>query len=308
MSESDGASGLGGGPQWARGVPPTILNDPAASAASPNRARTVSSAAAAGMLGPGPDRPSPTYRHLARSPLIYLGASAVTLAAAVVMVSWIGGFAEDRSPGNLWTYTFSLLAPLESLQSSGSARRNEAVVAVAIIAALVLLLWVGRLGRNVRGTGFGFFLGLAALPAWYTLPTIVGQEPAINRSYSVFVMRTAMTLIVLVAQYGLVRSTLLRRVWSAGHLPRSYLSGLLWLPALVPLAMFFASTLFTLILVGEDGRGSSAWVPTATMIDVATWADRLSSVAILVLLVVVSVVQHEGIATDQRADQQYRSR
>lgn len=253
-------------------------------------------------------QPVSTYLHQAGSPLPYLAASIVSLASAWVMFSWNQGLEQARSPGNLWSYSTAVLLPYEALPGSNDVWSNRLTLAVAVGAALILLLWIGRIGRNVRGPGFGFSLGLLALPAWFTLPLTIGLENEIDRGYGVFILRTALALMLLIGQYALLRATLLRRVWSASQLPRPGVATLLWLPALVPQAMFLGSGLFTLLAVGEDGSGRSGWTPTSTMVEVGRWADRASGVAILMLLVVVSVRQHEGIAADRAADAAYRGR
>ena len=265
MTETEDTPRAGGGPLRTRGVPPRMSTEGPALMPDLGARRADRPLS----MGDERERPNATYLYQARSPLLYLAAGIVALGGVSIMLSWISGFERDRSPGNLWFYTFSLLAPLEDLASSRDAWSNRAVVAVAIAAALILLIWVGRIGRNVRSFGFGFFLGLAALPAWYMLPMIIGQEQGLERSYGVFIMRTAFALVILVAQYGLVRATLLRRMWAAGGLPEPAVSTVLWLPALIPLAMLFGSTLFTLIAVGEDRTGTSSWVPTDTMRDAA---------------------------------------
>jgi hypothetical protein len=45
----------------------------------------------------------------------------------------------------------------------------------------------------------------------------------------------------------------------------------------------------------------SPWIPTEAMVDWARWTGRATSIGLLVLLVVVAIAQHQGIAKD-RAD------
>jgi hypothetical protein len=167
-----------------------------------------------------------------------------------------------------------------------------------------LIWWIGRIGTNLRPgqQPFGTFLPFLAFPAWWLLPLTVGITSEPSRSRADLLVRYLVAFAILFAQFLLVRWPTLNRIWRAGRLPFDPASILLWLPMMIPWMMFLSSTVFSLLAAGERGDLSdSAWQPTDAMLDWARGLTRASSIGLLILLIVVTAVQHRGVAADRAA-------
>ncbi len=128
---------------------------------------------------------------------------------------------------------------------------------------------------------------------------VAGDSPT-DRSDTL--LRYSFTLLFMLAQVGVARSVFANRLWKAGRLRFEWAAALLWVPALAAYGWLLGAWCFTLVEIGDDGRGHSAWRPTELHGDLADWAGRLSYVGTFVLLVVVTVRQHLGLQRDRAED------
>lgn len=258
---------------------------------------------------PAGEAPELHYTRSARSPLPYLAVAITAIAVAWWAVAWATQDPPASQPAarsDWWSNAVAVLLPSEpSLAGEAfSTFRMWMALGVLCVAALAVSLWIGRLGRNVRtGEGrFGSLVAVLALPAWWLLPYTVGRSDH-GASRTDLTIRLLSVVALLLAQFVFLRWALLNRIWRAGHLPYDIASIALWLPNLIPWAMYFASASFTLITMGDDGDSTgSRWRPTEAMADWATATTRFSALALLVLLVVVSVRQHDALRRDRADD------
>jgi len=255
------------------------------------------------------------YSRTGVTPLPFMVAGLVAIVAAAWAIDWARlapGATDPVRTSEWWINVTSVLAPGESPGLGAySQTRMWTALALLVIAAIVLAIWIGRIGTNVRmgHAPFGAFLPLLAFPAWWMLPITIGITADGTRSRSDALIRYLVAFGILFAQFLLVRWPTLNRIWRAGRLPYDVASIVLWLPMLIPWSMIVLSNAYTLFVVGEDGRRSdSDWLPTANMVDWARWITRASGVAIVVLLVVVSVMQHIGLRQDRADDLAMRER
>lgn len=310
MSDSEVPPGPGGGPRFLHGGVPPTMAPPAVVAAPPTAMRP-------------PERAERASDHLfedryARngvSPLPHMVVALVLVVAAGAVLRWARW--DSSAPGRphtseWWTNITALLAPGEDLGTYAySAGRMWIALALLIVAALAVAVWIGRIGANLRQghSPFGSFLPIATFPAWWLLPVTINATASETRSRADLLTRFLVALALLIAQFMLLRWPLLNRIWRAGRLPYDLASIVLWLPMMIPWAMLFSSTSWTLIQAGDHGALSdSSWQPTPAMSDWALWLTRASGVAIVALLVVVSARQHTGLAQDKADDAAARAR
>lgn len=248
------------------------------------------------------------YSRTGSTPIPYLVAAFAAMGAAWWAYGWSEVTPEAVDPvrtSEWWTNITSVLLPGEDLRlASYSPVRMGITLALMVLAALVIAMWIGRVGTNVRTehAPFGAFLPLVAFPAWWLLPISIGLTDGTSRSRSDLLVRFLVAFAILFAQFLLLRWPTLNRMWRAGHLPYDLASILLWLPMMIPWSMFMLSTAFTALASEAGEPGDSAWQPTSAMVDWARGLTRATGAAILVLLVVVSVAQHLGLQKDRAAD------
>jgi hypothetical protein len=254
------------------------------------------------------------YARAAVSPLPFLGVAAAAAVAAWVALHQVAPTGEEVGrPASAWFYnTSQLVAPWERIDLRVSSSTAEWVATgLLALGAVAVVAWIARVGQNVRSGAmpFGLAMPLLAFPAWWMLPLTLGSRDIGNRSFLDMLSRFSFALVILLAQFVLIRWPGLNRLWRAGRLRYDYLSMALWLPMAVPWFMFLASYTLSLASTGEDGRlADSSWLPTHNMQVWATWTSRACSIGTLVLLVVVSVIQHLGIRRDRAEDAAARAR
>jgi hypothetical protein len=313
MSDAEAPAEVQGGPSWRR-------NGPGAPAPAPLEP---------GMPGP-PLQPAvvagdaaelaeelyhPRYSRNSGTPLPYLVASFVLMGAAWWAMRWSTATPTAPDPvrsSEWWTNVTAVLLPGEDIRfASYSPTRMWVALALLIVAAAAVLTWIGRIGHNLRQTQqpFGSVLPLLALPAWWLLPISIGITSDADRSRSDLLVRFLLAFGILFAQFLLLRWPLTNRIWRAGHLPHDLASIVLWLPMLIPWSMYFLSSAFTLFTVGDRGKvADSSWRPTMAMVDWSRNLSRATGIGLLVLLVVVTVMQHDGLAKDRAAADASRER
>jgi hypothetical protein len=252
-------------------------------------------------------------------PVPFMIVALATMAAAWWAVEWSKITPEATDPvrsSEWWVNITAVLLPSEFAVTGVDTRvgsysqfRMWVALGLLILAAVTIALWIGRIGNNVR-TGhapFGAFLPIVAFPAWWLLPLTIGITSDTGRSQSDLLLRFLVAFAMLFTQFLIMRWPTLNRIWRAGRLRYDLASIILWLPMMIPWMMFLASTSFTLLVIGEDERFSdSSWQPTPAMLDWARALTIASSVGILLLLIVVSVAQHLGMAQDRVDDNNAR--
>ncbi|MGN6692641.1 MAG: hypothetical protein ACTHN0_00550 [Aquihabitans sp.] len=254
------------------------------------------------------------YARHAITPIPWMVASLVALLAAFWAIDWseVGRGATDIvETSEWWANVYRVLQPAgDPRLASYSEFRMWTAMAIMVIAAISIAVWIGRLGRNLRPahSPFGAILPLVALPAWWVLPLTLGATDTSARSRGDALLRYLIAFGILFAQYLLLRWPLLNRVWRAGRLPYDMASILLWLPMLIPWSMLLLSSAFTLLVTGDgENPADSAWRPTLSMADWANNLTKVTEVGILVLLVAVTVSQHIGIQKDRAEERERRA-
>jgi hypothetical protein len=277
-----------------------------------------------GVLAVGPllgditaARPARTrYSRYAKTPLPYAALALTSVGVLLALVRW--GSSGEIRPGepevltdlnSAWWSVSQLLLPHDTTPLLVTVERAAIVLAASAVTLALVLLWVGKVGRNVvPGEGaFGSWLALAALPAWWILPLTLGTYGSSSIDTRLdLLLRTGTALIIFAVQFLLLRWPLHNRTWRAGHLPGDLASLALWVVEMVPWGMFLASAMFQLVAAGERLSRDVAWEPTPAMVDWGTATSLGSLVAIAILLIVVSVRQHQGIALDRQEDAEAR--
>ena len=260
------------------------------------------------MRPPPVDRPEPRFSRFGRSPLPAMGAAALAEAVAWGAFRWMEDgtvTGEDAPPRRLSRTFWIVLAQAEDVVPSSHGTRSWLAMALAVVAAVALFAWIRRVGQNSRREAeqFGALLALVALPQWFWLPLVLPDGNATDRSDAL--LRYSFTLLFMLAQVGVARSVFVNRLWKAGLLRGEALAALLWVPMLVAYGWLLGAWCFTLVEVGDDGLGRSAWRPTERHEDLALWTGRASYLGILALLVVVSIRQHVGLQRDRREDAEF---
>lgn len=257
----------------------------------------------------------PKYARDSGTPVFYMAGALILMAVAWWGLRWstptIGASDPVRSSEWLINITAVLIPAEDPRFSAYSETRMWIALALLLLAATAVILWIGRIGSNLRAgqQPFGAFLPIIAFPGWWLLPITLGITDTGIRSRGDLLVRFLAALGILVIQFLLVRWPLLNRIWRAGSLPYDLASILLWLPMLIPWAMYFGSSAYSLLDAGESGSiADSAWRPTTGMTDWAQSTTRVTSVAILVLLVVITVIQHQGVTQDRAALEASRER
>ncbi|WP_421118892.1 hypothetical protein ACE2AJ_16220 [Aquihabitans daechungensis] len=317
MSDAEPPAEVQGGPSWRRNAPASSPPPPPVSPSSD----PATVAPPARPLGEREhteleeDLYHPRYSRNSGTAIPYLVAAFVLMGAAWWAMRWSSfavGAPDPVRSSEWWTSITGVLLPAEEIRlASYSYARMWIAVALLILAALAICLWIGRIGSNLRSNQqpFGSVLPLLAFPAWWILPLSIGVTTDSDRSREDLLVRFLLAFGILFAQFLLLRWPLLNRIWRAGHLPYDLASIVLWLPMMIPWMMFFLSNAFTLLAVGDDGDVSdSAWRPTLAMLDWARWTTRATGIATLVLLVVVTMTQHVGLMKDRAAADASRAR
>lgn len=252
------------------------------------------------------------YSRTAVSPIPMMVVAAIALGAAAWAYQWsaVGPGATDPEASEWWINVVSVLLPGESPDVFRySEFRMWVTIALMVVAAGALALWIGRIGTNLRNAHepFGSILPIIALPAWWILPTTLGTVSNTDRSSADLILRLLISFAILFAQFLLIRWPLLNRVWRAGRLRYDLASVVLWLPMLIPWSMLFLSWAFTLFYGDDDPvkQADSPWRPTPAMADWSRNVTRATSIGILALLVVVTIAQQIGIQKD-RAEERAR--
>lgn len=246
------------------------------------------------------------YGSHAHTPLPYLAAAAAGLAIAIGVVRWALETVPGAGRGGLsegwWSgiTLFLLNGQVLGYRGTDHGRLAWALVAMGIATVLVTV-WIRRLGVNARVDAgfFGAVLVLLAIPAWYTLPVTIGNNQDLGLGEAR--LRLTILLVVLVAQALFVRWTLSAKSWRAGRLGLPACTFVLWLPLAVADCWYYGSTTVSMFSVHKDGTGHSKWEPTRAIYRADVWANRGTLIVLAVVLVVVTVRQHQGIAQD-RAD------
>ena len=298
-------------PPGSRSTPSAFPGPPAPGVASP---ATVMPDAVLYPEGMRPQEPvvEVRYARTAVTPIPMMVGAVVALGAAAWAYDWSAlapGADDPVGSSEWWANITAVLLPGEDLRlASYSQFRMWLALSFLVLAALVVALWIGRIGRNLRPSHapFGSLLPLLAFPAWWMLPLTLGTTNNFDRSRADLLVRYLVAFGLLFTQFLILRWPLLNRIWRAGRLRYDVASVVLWLPMMIPWAMILLSSAFTYLAIGNDGViADSAWVTTPAMFDWARNLTRATSVGVLVLLVVVTVAQHLGIAED-RADEQAR--
>lgn len=255
------------------------------------------------------------YSRAGISPIPFLVLALGAMVGAAWTLDWaklVPGAPDPVHTSEWWTNTTAVLLPGEDLRLGAySEMRMWVALGVLVTAALLIVLWIGRIGGNLHAgqEPFGSFLPILAFPAWWMLPITVGLTGDGTRSHADTLIRYLVAFGILVAQFLLLRWPTLNRIWRAGRLPYDMASILLWLPNFIPWAMLFLSTSYTYLVIGQDGQLSdSSWLPTTAMLDWARWTSRLSGILFIVLLIVVSIVQQVCMSQDRAADAARRLR
>lgn len=244
------------------------------------------------------DHYTPVYSHNAVSPLPYLAVVLMLVVAAAFYIAGAnGGETVTNRISDPVFIAHAVVMPTFDGADTWTGIHISIALAVATLVAGAAL--ISRLGRNLRvaGSRFGALFVLAALPAWWAVPWALGLEAPVG--YGEILFRNSMVLLFILVQYGLLQAPLFGRLWDAGQLPNRWLSALLWSPPVFFLSMFWGAMLFTFVSVGEDGRGDSSWEPTDRMVDLVNWSWQGTAAGLLLLLMVVSVVQHRQIRVDR---------
>jgi len=240
--------------------------------------------------------------------------AAVAMLAAVWAINWseVGPGATDIvETSEWWTNVHTVLLPAgEGRLASYSELRMWTAIAILVVTALAIALWIGQIGRNLRPgqSPFGTVLPIVALPAWWVLPLTLGATDAFNRSRGDALLRYLIAFGILFTQFLLLRWPFTNRLWRAGRLPYDLASILLWLPMMIPWSMLLLSTSFTLLVTGDgEDPAESIWRPTEAMADWARTITRATEVGVLLLLIAVSVSQHLGIMKDRKEERDRRA-
>lgn len=312
MSDSEIPAGSGGGPRYLQGAARPVDLQPAVVAAPAATYRDGTLA----VEGRREDLLfANRYSRTGATPIPHMVVGLFAMAAAAWALSWAEW---DRSAPGLprtsewWINVTSVLVPAEEVGLGAySTGRMWVALGVLVGAAVMVVIWMGRVGTNVRAgnSPFGTVLPVIAFPAWWLLPLTINATAGGVRSRSDLLIRYLVAFGILFAQFLLARWPVTNRIWRAGRLPYDMASIVLWLPMLIPWMMLFASNAWTLLIIGDDGELSdSAWRPTETMADWALWTTRASGLATIALLCVVSVRQHQGLAQDRADDEAARGR
>lgn len=317
MSDAEGPAEVRGGPIWSRqpsapSTPPPPPPPPSAPGAANPPTHFLGATDPSGRRD---ELYQPEYSRTSGTPIPYLVGALALMAAAAWAWHWselVPGATDPVKSSEWWTNITAVLLPGEDVRfASYSDTRMWVTLALLLLAATVVVLWIGRIGSNLRSgqQPFGAFLPIVAFPAWWLLPISIGSTTDATRTRGDLLVRFLVAFALIFAQFLLMRWPTLNRIWRAGRLPYDLASILLWLPMMIPWLMYFGSTAFSLLAVGERGSLSdSAWRPTPAMLDWARSLTRVSAVATLILLVVVSVVQHLGVARDRAALEASRQR
>ena len=268
------------------------------------------------MPGPNPlDRPDPRFSRFGHSPLPHLAFAAFTSVVAWGVIRWMiqgkGGTGQGP-PHRLAGIVWAVVLQAAEFNPPGTGNRVWAGIVAVIVALLAVIAWARRVGQNARHDKdqFGVLLAVCTVPLWFWLPVVLPDRAPTNLvdallsgTRSDALLRDSFTLIFMVVLVGIGRFVLVHRIWKAGNLPFEILATLLWLPMLAAYCWLIAATCFSLVQMGDDGDLSkSRWRPTELHAQLATQTGRLSYIGIVVLLVVVSFIQHLGLARDRVDD------
>lgn len=315
MTDSGLPVGTGGGPRFLRGrdAGAAQVDGPVALAGASAPTTFI------GTQGVESNRPEELFANrYARSgstPVPHMIVAVAALVGSWWAVQWAQW--DSSAPGALhtsewWTNVTAVLIPAEDVGTGAySPFRMWVTLATLTFAALAVIVWIGRIGSNVRpgSAPFGSVLPALAFPAWWMLPITINATATDTRSRSDLMIRYLVAFAILFGQFLLLRWPTLNRIWRAGRLRYDLASIVLWLPMMIPWSMIMLSYAVTYLTMGEDGAfADSGWRPTQAMADWATWLTRASGIGLVLLLVVVTGRQHVGMHADYLDDQANRQR
>ncbi|MCB1029906.1 MAG: hypothetical protein KDA95_01125 [Acidimicrobiales bacterium] len=251
--------------------------------------------------------PEHVYSRHARFPVVHGVVALATIALLYVLVDSATSQTSGQAAGDLeglnkfWSTVSQIVVPHES--NAIIAERSDLflVLGASVAAFVAVVLWIGRLGRNVTGGDLTFGIGLAALavPAWWTIPLTVGSYDVTRPTSGMDQLtRVGLALLAMTLQFGLARWSLVNKVWRSGHIRGDIGAIVIWLPEYIPWALFLGSSVFA--VVEDRPPADSLWHPTQAMLD---WGYALSmgcAAALLILLSVATVLQSVGIALDRK--------
>lgn len=259
-------------------------------------------------LGAPPSRFDSFSSHFAstaRTPLPEMVGSVIVMGATFGIIRWALTGVSQPSRGLSVTWwdvvtAFTLQDRRLGINGTDGARLWWAGGAM-LLSLLVLIAWTRRIGVNNRSSDryFGAVLPFLALPGWWILPLITPVGRGVDRTESI--TRVAIVVLLLMSQALFTRWIFVHKVWRSGDLPVDPAALFLWVPMLVAGVWYYGSALWTIVARGENGRGHPGWQPTETMERALSWAIRGTGIALLVVLIAVSVVQHLGIRRDRIA-------
>jgi hypothetical protein len=290
-----------GGPLASRVVE---LDSPSTLASSPGSLASVTRFAA--------EPPTYTYSRHAQTPLPYFLGTAVVAAVTTFVVRWAVQPLDAPHSGGLstswWDRVQIFYLQAENLQAdlTDHGRLTWAAVALTVL-AVSLVVWIRRIGQNAKADSgyFGAVLAVAGLFGWWTLPFYIGHE---RPEYGEIRFRLALAALLVLIQAIFARWAFTHKIWRAGNLPFEPIAYLLWIPQMVATFWFAGATAFTMFAVGKHGDKHSSWRPTEAMARLWQWSTRGTALAVAILLVAVTVVQHIGIAADKAARADYEGR
>src|SRR4051812_8572887 len=225
MTDSESAQDPTGAAAWLRG--PLRTGGPAPS--TEVAATDPKPAYVDGVFGATPGSSNELfaarYSRAGSSPIPYLMVSLAAMggaAWALDRAELVPGATDPVRGSGWWTNTTAVLLPGEQLHLTAySEGRMWLALGLLVLAAVLVAVWIGRIGRNLHAghEPFGAFLPILAFPAWWILPVTLGITDAAPRTHADVLIRYLVAFGMLVTQFLLLRWPMLNRIWRAGRLP-----------------------------------------------------------------------------------------